>query len=369
MSQDRCAANRLVRLAGLAFACALAVVADVASALAEVALLRPVRDGTLVEDPFGTLANGSGDALFSGRINATSRSVRRALLAFDVASAVPAGSTVTGARLWLRLSSTSAGPASVNLHRVVADWGEGSSTSGGGGGAPAAPGDSTWLHRFFDAVLWTQPGGDFDPNPRAEAIVDQPGPYTWGSTPEMVADVQSWLDHPASAFGWILLGDETRPQTVKRFDSREFPEEASQPFLEVDFVPLCSPDPVGPGHWKRQCSSVSGGGVTRGPEETDFDERVVPCAQRLLSDLGLPEIVACDAVLSQPPRDCMTRAAGKLAVLVLNVCAGRLQTSCPTDSIEGGCSATTVGELLLEMSVLMQDGDCRRASGCGGSPD
>ena len=41
MSQNRYAANRLVRLAGLAFACALAVVADAATAelLADHALL------------------------------------------------------------------------------------------------------------------------------------------------------------------------------------------------------------------------------------------------------------------------------------------------------------------------------------------
>jgi len=370
------ATNRRRRWAGLAFVCALATAAGAADAFAESAFLRPAKDSTLVEDPAGALANGSGEAIFAGRINSTSRSIRRALLAFDVAAAVPAGSTVTGARLWLNLSSTSAGPVAVRLHRVVADWGEGVSASGGGGGAPATPGDSTWLHRFYDDVFWAQPGGDFDPLSRGEAIVDQPGPYFWGSTPEMAADVQSWLDQPQSAFGWILLGDETRPQTVKRFDSREIPEEASQPLLEVVFVPPCTPDPAGPGYWQRQCADLGGGEPVpvrppqgSAPEAADFGDRVVPCAQRFLSDLGLPDLIACDAVLSAPPRDCRARAERKLAVLLLNVCAGRLQTSCPVDAAEDGCSAATVGDLLLEISILMREGDCRRASGCGGSLD
>jgi len=352
------ALNLRVRSAGLACACAcvLAMPAGATDAFAEFALLRPAKDATLVEDPSGALANGSGDSVFAGRINAVARSIRRALLAFDVAAVVPAGSTVTGVTLRLNLASTSAGPVPVRLQRVLAEWGEGASVSGGGGGAPATPGDATWLHRFFPDRFWMQPGGDFDAGLRADTQVDQPGPYFWGSTPAMVADVQSWLDQPESAFGWILLGDESRPQTVKRFDSREAPDEANRPLLEVDYVPPCEPDPAGPGYWRRQCEGLP----------PDFADRVIPCAHRYLSDLGFPDISACDAVLAPPPRDCAARAETKLAVLLLNICAARLQTSCPVDASGDGCSATSVGDLLLEIARLMAASDCRRASGCGG---
>ena len=44
----------------------------------------------------------------------------------------------------------------------------------------------------------------------------------------MVADVQGWLDNPASNFGWLMLGDETAIVTAKRFDTRE---SASPPVL------------------------------------------------------------------------------------------------------------------------------------------
>ena len=50
----------------------------------------------------------------------------------------------------------------------------------------------------------------------------------------MVADVQSWLDNPASNFGWLVLGDETAIATAKRFDTRE---SASPPMLTIEFIP------------------------------------------------------------------------------------------------------------------------------------
>lgn len=33
--------------------------------------------------------------------------------------------------------------------------------------------------------------------------------------------MQSWLDTPASNFGWILRADESSPGTARRIDSRE----------------------------------------------------------------------------------------------------------------------------------------------------
>ena len=49
----------------------------------------------------------------------------------------------------------------------------------------------------------------------------------------MVADVQSWLDNPASNFGWLVLGDESTIATAKRFDTRE---SASPPVLTIQFI-------------------------------------------------------------------------------------------------------------------------------------
>ncbi|MCI0658252.1 MAG: hypothetical protein L0170_14465, partial [Acidobacteria bacterium] len=199
-----------------------------------------------------------------------------------------------------------------------------------------------------------QAGGDFDPTPSSVALVDQIGFYSWGSTTEMVSDIQEWLDHPEAAHGWILLGDESLPTTVKRFDSRESPDQASWPLLYVEYTPPCAPDPKGPGYWDHQCSWLNGNDGIEGLErregeatEPRFTEWIVPCANTMLGDLGFPEINACEALGSDSPRDCRSRALRKLSVLVLNVCAGRFQTSC---SVEG-------------------EGDCRHASGCAGVLD
>ena len=49
----------------------------------------------------------------------------------------------------------------------------------------------------------------------------------------MVADVQGWLDNPASNFGWLMLGDESTNLTAKRFDTRE---STSPPVLAITYV-------------------------------------------------------------------------------------------------------------------------------------
>ena len=198
------------------------------------------KDNTLYESSSGALSNGSGQHVFAGRTGQPSDSIRRALLAFDIAASVPAGSTVTDVQLVLNLSRTISGDATVSLRRVLADWGEGASDAAAeeGGGAPAAPDDATWLHRFYDATFWAAPGGDFAATDSASATVGVTlGQYTWGSTPQMVADVQGWLDHPAGNFGWLLLGNEASGFTSKRFDSRDNPDPAVRPKLTVTFTP------------------------------------------------------------------------------------------------------------------------------------
>jgi len=357
-----------IRIIRNVFACFFSLVIGSAEAHAEFATITPQKDGTLIEDIAGYFANGSGPAIFAGRISSLADPRRRALLAFDIGGSVPAGSTITSATLVLQLSGTNAGPVEVTLHRVDAEWGEGAASSSGGGGAASQMGDATWVHRFYDSEFWASPGGDFDSTPHGVSRVDQIGPYLWNSTPEMVADVQSWLDDPAGNHGWILLGDETRPTTVKRFDSRESPDESTRPLLAVDYIPPCSPDPRGLGYWQRQCPDEEA--VTTGPpKEPRFSEWVLPCAERVLGDLGLEGIHPCEAILANPPLACEHLALRKLSVLILNVCSGRYQTSCPIDAIGNECVSPNVGELLHELSFLVLSGSCRRASDCASLPE
>jgi hypothetical protein len=357
-----------LRVALLFLTCLAGIATATSRAHAEFATLRPAKDSTLIESATGAFANGSGPAIFAGRVSSSTEPRRRALLAFDVAGSVPPGSTVISATLTLNLSATNAGAVWVSIHRVQADWGEGAASSSGGGGVPSTPGDSTWRHRYYDGVYWDSPGGDFDSSVRAAALVDQPGFYSWGSTPEMVVDIQSWLDDPAGNYGWILIGDETRSTTVKRFDSRESSEESARPVLYVEFVPPCAPDPRGPGYWEQQCSALLGEDESgNAPSEPRFSDQVIPCAEKILGDLGLPDVSVCAALAPGSLLDCRQAAIRKLSVLVLNVCAARLQTSCPAPPSGEGCAAKNIGELLRELSRRILRGECWRASGCGGA--
>lgn len=194
--------------------------------------INPIKDNTLYEDATGSLSNGSGTHLFVGLTNLNSK--RRGLVQFDIASNVPAGATIVSASLTLTVDQTNSGPNNVELHTVSVDWGEGASVASGsgGGGAVAQANDATWLHNFYNHSLWKNPGGDFNASPSATASINGVGVYSWTSA-QLTADVQKWLDTPASNFGWCLTGNEISKQSAMRFASKEIANPASRPALTV----------------------------------------------------------------------------------------------------------------------------------------
>jgi hypothetical protein len=218
-----------------------------APARAATITLEPVRDNTLFEDQAGARSNGQGVHLFAGRAAGSDLGrTRRALLAFDVAGSVPAGSTIVSATLTMDMTRTVSGAQPMAIHRVLADWGEGGSNALGeeGMGAAAQSGDATWLHRFFATeMLWASAGGDFEAAASATRSVGGVASYTWGPTAEMTADVQGWLDQPDSNFGWILIGNESAQPTAKRFSSSESGATV-RPRLQIEFESAGQPTPT-----------------------------------------------------------------------------------------------------------------------------
>lgn len=218
------------------WSCLLLWIATCVPCMAAQLVLNPVADATLIEDPAGELANGAATLMYAGRTGTNDgRSMRRALLRFDL-SAIPAGATILGATLTLRLERTRVASFPIHLHRMTAAWGEGTSSQFGGGGTTATPGDATWLARYFGTPqLWTLPGGDFSPVASASALVGfDEIDYAWSSA-ALAADVLGWLNSPASNFGWILLSDSTVP-SVKAFVSRESPTSFLRPRLTIDYL-------------------------------------------------------------------------------------------------------------------------------------
>jgi len=201
-------------------------------------VLKAERDATIYEEGNGTIANGSGSYLFTGRTESQNGSAeRRALLAFPITQAIPEGSTITSVSLELTMSRTNSGGQSVRLHRLLEDWSEGPSDPPDqeGGGATAVAGDVTWIHREFSETLWTTSGASFAQSASATLQVGNEGSYTYSSTPELVADVQGWLDDASSNFGWVLVVDAPATGSAKRFNSRENSTASSRPKLTIDY--------------------------------------------------------------------------------------------------------------------------------------
>ncbi len=212
----------------------LAIAGGVAADVAPQATttLSPSKDNTLYEEAPSN-SNGSGQNIFAGL---SGQGIRRGLIAFDIASSIPAGSTIDSVTFRAHVSKRSAqdsGSQTYSLHKVLADWGE-SSSVGGGSGAGAATNDATWDHRFFSSANWDTEGGDFDGVASASTSVGGTGFYTWSSS-QMVADVQAWLDSP-SDFGWLIKGNETASRTARRFDSRENSNTSFRPTLDITFT-------------------------------------------------------------------------------------------------------------------------------------
>ena len=204
-------------------------------------------DNTLYEDAGGALSNGAGAHLFAGNTDqGTSGDGRRALISFDIAGAISAGSTITSVTLTLNASRVSDNTSvAISLHTVTQAWGEGTSDAPGqeGAGASSTTGDATWLHTLFNTSTWTSPGGDFSAGASATTNVTGTGSYAWASV-QMVADVQGWVDTAATNFGWLILANEAINPGAKRFDSRENTTASFRPVLEVTFTPSAIPEPA-----------------------------------------------------------------------------------------------------------------------------
>src|SRR5512135_1788032 len=121
---------------------------------------------------------GGGIVMYAGTNSAPS--IRRGLVAFDIADNIPQGATIESAQLKLTYAAASGGGGGgggggntgapnlfdIGIYRLLANWGEGTvgagtGTSGVGQGQPAKPGDATWSDAVSNTIPWSHPGGDF----------------------------------------------------------------------------------------------------------------------------------------------------------------------------------------------------------------
>jgi len=208
---------------------------------AATAVLTPSLDNTI----YGTTdrSNGEGAALFAGFSG--SGKTLRSLLSFDIAGSVPAGATIVSVSLTLTINTPKNHSATVDLHRLAASWGEGTSNAsssgegGGGDGGIAATGDATWNYRFYNTSSWTTPGGDFSGTVSGSQFVTGTSGTAVFASAGMATDVQGWLNTPSTNFGWIMMAqDESALNSAVRFSSREG---SAPPSLQVNYTPIPEP--------------------------------------------------------------------------------------------------------------------------------
>jgi hypothetical protein len=209
--------------------------------------LFPVADATLIElQP----TNSLGAATWIAAGTTQNGNSNRALLKFDVAAAVPAGSTITdiGFKIWVTRSPVDGNADSLfSLRRVLRPWSEGLGLpvdpNYPGLGAPAQSGDATWTHAVWGTNAWTIPGGqegvDYASGFSASTFIAgvSAEPYFFESG-GMIADVQFWLDHPEQNFGWMLKTEEEDINfTARRFGSRELEDPFESPQITISYLP------------------------------------------------------------------------------------------------------------------------------------
>ena len=260
-------------------------------ALAAQVTLEATRDNTIYRESLGG-SNAAADNFSAGKAGSAT-AVRRGLVAFDL-TALPSPIQVDRVALELTfqgLTNMENDPRVLAIHRLLAQWGEGTSNAGPGGasgtgnGAAATTNDATWRYRLFDTQAWAaydpavagSGGGDFVSLPSASATVGiDPGVLvTWetirsGPPSGMVADVEQWLADPSSNAGWLLkVVDESPVRTVRRFYSHEAATAAFHPRLVIDYTVVPEPRALpmfvlgGIGAWIAMRGRL--GGRTRSP--------------------------------------------------------------------------------------------------------
>jgi len=202
--------------------------------------------------------SSSGPGMFVGADGQSQP--KRGLIEFNIPAYVPSNATITGATLTLYLGqvagsggSGSGGdqtPRTIRLFDVTTAWAgstngttgfPGPGFGGTGQGFPANIGDATWNDAKFNTIPWNTPGGggDFVTTESADTLVGQSvnSAYSWGSTVQMIADVQGWLDGTLPNDGWLLKNDsETGQTTFRAFYTREGAIEQGVPQFAPDLV-------------------------------------------------------------------------------------------------------------------------------------
>ena len=166
------------------------------------------------------------------------------MVQFDILGNVPAGAVINSVSL--SFVQTKIGPgatASFELHKLTKNWGEGS-VAGLGQGLAAGAGDATWNSAANGVTSWTAAGGDFGGVSGTTVFGTTLTTYTFASTAALIADVQNWLNSPATNFGWLVKAGDEVTVNARELGSREGPTN-QKPSLVINYTVVPEPASAG----------------------------------------------------------------------------------------------------------------------------
>ena len=195
--------------------------------MADLLTLRPVADTRLSEQFLDSNFGNATDIIIGTQGPTAGTPKNRGLMKFDLIGRIPPHSEITSVVLTLTVTKVpQEGVDSIfELRRVLQAWNES---------------EATWKNRSGITGPWSSPGGaaptDFSSTASAAIVINELGSYTFDSTTNLMADVQSWVDNSSANLGWVVLTQlEDVGKTARHFASRE--GGASAPTLVVQFVP------------------------------------------------------------------------------------------------------------------------------------
>jgi hypothetical protein len=188
----------------------------------------PVAD-TAIDDRSPDENKGTFSALPVG-VSKDGSAHNRGLFKFDLSN-LPPNAVIQSATLRFTVVMSGTLDSSYDVNRLLVDWGET---------------NATWNNRL-DATPWAapgaQPGTEYIINASATADLLGTGLSTDFTSAGLVSDVQMWVNHPGTNFGWILIATGDAPATGKQVGSRENP--GNTPLLIIQYT-AATPPPTPP---------------------------------------------------------------------------------------------------------------------------
>lgn len=147
------------------------------------------------------------------------------LIAFSGIASIPAGSTITDAKIWIKLSGDGGGTPTYSAQRLLRNWLES---------------QATW-NVWTTGNNWTTAGALSDGNDRSATVaatgsVGGSSIYYSFTGANLITEVQNWLDGVNSNYGVVLeRTDGANDSKFKRFTSSDGAN-GSRPYLEVTYT-------------------------------------------------------------------------------------------------------------------------------------